>query len=207
MKKLRYFIDFIDRQQEWLNTMAAKGYRLSKTTRMGYEFTPCEPNRYHYVVQCVMEKSRTEVKEYRKYLEEMGYNHYPKNINIQFGYKAKLRYNGERLQLASNPGLLNHELLIIEVPKGEELEIFTTAKECYAYYKRLTNIFAVASVLIVLIACFGRTKFEWFGHTYLNEQFVILQFLLFLCALPTLFITFRMGKRAMKWKREMQVME
>lgn len=207
MKKIRYFLDFMDRQQAWLNAMAEKGYRLVKTTRMGYEFTECEPHKYHYVVQYVAEKSRAELKDYRLYLEEMGYVYYGKNINIQYGYKAKVRYNGERLQLASNPGVLNQELLIIEVPKNEELTLFTTARECYRYYLRITNVFILATLFLVAMAFFGSTKIEFFGHVYVHEQFWFLQIMLLIFCIPCLLIAIRMGRRTLKWRKEMQIRE
>lgn len=207
MKKIRYFIDFMDRQQAWLNEMAEKGYRLCGTTRLGYEFSDCTPGSYTYVVQYVAEKSLAQLNQYRAYLEEMGYVYYGKNINMQFGFKAKLRYTGKRLQLATNPGLLNQELLIIEVPKGEQLEVFTTAKECYEYYQMLRNVFLGATVFLLLMACLGRTKVELFGHVYVDEQFFILQALVLVLCIPCLVIAIRMAKRTRKWKKEMQIRE
>lgn len=207
MRKIRYFIDFMDDQQAWLNTMAEKGYRLCGTTRLGYEFEECTPDAYTYVVQYVAEKSLAQLQRYRSYLEEMGYVYYGKNINMQFGYKAKLRYNGKRLQLATNPGLLNQELLIIEVPKGETLEIFTTARECYEYYQTLRNVFVGATVCMLLMACFGSTKVEFFGNVYVDEQFFILQVLVLVLCIPCLVTAIRMAKRTKKWKKEMQIRE
>lgn len=207
MKKLRYFIDFINGQQNWLNKMAEKGYRLCGTSRVGYEFKECLPGAYTYIVQYVAEKSPKELREYRQYLEDLGYVHYAKNTSIQFGYKAKLRYNGKRLQLATNPGLLNKELLIIEVPKGEELELFTTAKENHSYYAILRNIFLLAAVLMIGLTMFGRTKVEVFGHILINEQILALQIVMGILVIPILLIALQMIRSTAHWKREMRIRE
>lgn len=37
-KVVRYFIDFLDGQQYYLNEMASKGFRLINTSKLLYEF-------------------------------------------------------------------------------------------------------------------------------------------------------------------------
>lgn len=207
MKKLRYFIDAIDGQQNWLNKMAQKGYRLTGTTRMGYEFTSCEAGAYHYVVQYVADKSLRELTEYRQYLEEMGYVYYAKNINLQFGVKAKLRYTGKALKLATNPGILNQELLLIEVPKQDELQLFTSAKELHDYYAMIRNGYILATIMILLIAFFGRTKLEFFGTVYMDQQFPLLQIVLCLFSIPFFVVSMKLICRTRKWKKEMHLYE
>lgn len=207
MKKIRYFVDVLDGQQRWLNAMANKGFRLVGTTRMGYEFEQCTPQAYTYIVQYVAEKSLKELKDYRQYLEDLGYVHYGKNVNMQFGPKAKVRYDGKRLSLATNPGVLNQELLIIEVPKGQELTLFTTAKEHYEYYAMLRNVYGITTIAFLFLAFFGSSKLELFGHTYLDQQFLFLQIPVFFVGLYTLCITCKLYRRTRAWKQKMTMYE
>lgn len=207
MKKIRYFIDALDGQERYLNQMAKKGYRLIKTTRMGYEFQPCEQDAYSYIVQYVAEKSLKELTEYRQYIEDLGFLYYGKNINMQYGAKARLRYTGKNLTLATNPGRLNQELLIIEIPKGQTLSLFTTAKEQYEYYAMLRNVYCVASIGLLLLALFGSTKLELFGHTYIDEQYLFIQIPALLIACYFLFHALKFIKRANEWKHKMIVFE
>lgn len=207
MRKYRYFIDFINHQENWLNKMAKKGYRLTGITRVSYDFEPCEFHDYTYVVQYVADKTREELSSYRSYLDDMNYVYYEKNMNIQNGYRAKIRYNGKRLHVATNPGLLNKELLIIEVPTGHTLDIFTTAYECYKYYAIIRNIFAAISVSLLFMTFFGRTKVEAFGHVYVNEQFLVVQLVCLCISIQFIISTIRFTYLTTYWRRESRIHE
>ena len=43
---IRYFFDFLDGQEKWLNQMANRGYRLKKCGVLTYTFDQCEPEEY-----------------------------------------------------------------------------------------------------------------------------------------------------------------
>ena len=80
----RYFFDFLDGQEKWLNSMAEQGYRLKKCGRMTYTFDECNPNEYEYAVEFIGDKSYFEGKDYRRYLEGLGFRTFTKNINLNF---------------------------------------------------------------------------------------------------------------------------
>lgn len=69
----RFFSVLMDTQENWLNQMAQKGYRLVKTGKMTYDFDECQPGEYQYAVEFVAQKSYKDEKEYRHFLEELGY--------------------------------------------------------------------------------------------------------------------------------------
>ncbi|MFA9379588.1 MAG: DUF2812 domain-containing protein [Acetanaerobacterium sp.] len=121
----RYFFDFLDGQEKWLNTMAGKGYRLRECGKMTYLFDECEPGEYEYAVEYVGDRSYSKAKGYRGYLEEMGLRTLTKNINLNFSYgKGRWRPYAKGLgQTASSPGGFNKELLIVE--KRKDAKPFT----------------------------------------------------------------------------------
>ena len=49
----RYFFDFLEGQERWLNEMASKGWRLVKCGQLYYEFEKCQENEYEYAVEFV----------------------------------------------------------------------------------------------------------------------------------------------------------
>lgn len=85
MKKCyRFFGGFLDTQEKWLNKMAHKGYRLINTGKIMYEFEECAPDEYQYCVEFVAHKSYKSEKEYRSFLEELGYKVFYKNANLNY---------------------------------------------------------------------------------------------------------------------------
>ncbi|MGC6176440.1 DUF2812 domain-containing protein [Lacrimispora sp. 38-1] len=97
-KIFRYFYDFVDGQEKWLNSMADSGYRLKKCGRVFYTFEECQLCEYEYAVEYVGNKAYSQTKDYRRYLEGMGFRTYTKSININFSYgKVKWRPYAEGL--------------------------------------------------------------------------------------------------------------
>lgn len=72
-KHYRFFGGFLDTQENWLNQMAQKGYRLIKAGKITYDFEECLPSEYQYAIEFVAQESYKSVKEYRSFLEELGY--------------------------------------------------------------------------------------------------------------------------------------
>lgn len=64
--------------------MADSGYRLVKTGKLIYEFQECEPSKYVYYVDFVGEKSYKKLEEYKLFLNDIGYNTFSKNINLNW---------------------------------------------------------------------------------------------------------------------------
>ncbi|MCL1632830.1 DUF2812 domain-containing protein [Sporolactobacillus sp. CPB3-1] len=62
----RMFWDY-EREEEWLNQMAAKGWALVHYFWARYEFEPCHPDAYIYRIE-LLSRKRTDLKS-RKYLQ------------------------------------------------------------------------------------------------------------------------------------------
>jgi hypothetical protein len=112
----RYFFDFLDAQEKWLNSMAESGYRLKKCGKITYTFDECKPNEYEYSIEFVGDQSHSKAMDYRKYLDGMGFRSFTKNINLNFSFgKVRWRPYAKGMgQIATSPGGFNKELLILE---------------------------------------------------------------------------------------------
>ena len=78
----RYFFNFMAGQEKWLNDMAAKGWRLIRCGQLSYHFERCTPGEYEYAVEFVADKSHAKSRDYKAFLESMGYKTFYKNVNV-----------------------------------------------------------------------------------------------------------------------------
>jgi glucan phosphoethanolaminetransferase (alkaline phosphatase superfamily) len=155
MKKcIRFFGGLISTQEKWLNKMAHNGYRLIKASKVSYEFEKCQPDAYQYVVEFVANKSYKSEKEYRSFLEDMGYTVFYKNINLNFsmGKVVWRPYGSGAGQISSNPGSYNKELFIVEKKNdGHSFSLHTTNSDKAAYYKPIRNSWLTLSILLIAL--------------------------------------------------------
>lgn len=147
----RYFFDFLDGQEKWLNSMAARGYRLKKCGKLSYTFEECMPNKYEYAIEFVGDKSYSKAREYRDFLESLGYRSFTKNINLNFSY-GKLRwrpYAKGMGQIAASPGGFNRELLILEKTRdGKPFDLHTDICDKLRIYRSVRRAYAWAVLLM-----------------------------------------------------------
>lgn len=170
MKKTcyRYFAGFITAQQNWLNRMAEKGWRLIKTGKMSYEFGPCTPGEVEYRVEFVGQMSWGKSKDYAAFLKGLGYEVFYKNINLNWSVgKVSWRPYGEKLgQVATTPGSYNHELLIVAKKRdGQPFELHTTYADRVYYWKVMRNACLSAGLLLGAMAgwLFYARRLQWPG--------------------------------------------
>lgn len=161
MKKIvfRYFIDFMDGQEQWLNRMANQGYRLAKCGKAWYVFETCQPGEYQYAVDFVADKGNKASRDYRAFIEGLGYRTFYKNINLNFSFgKMKWRPWAKGAgQLATTPGAFNKELLIIEKKNdGTPFEIHSDLQDQLSVYQTVRNacLWNTSIVLGLLIIAF-----------------------------------------------------
>ena len=75
MKKLFFVWDF-DKEEKWLNEMAAKGLCLVSTGCCKYEFEDCIPGEYKICLQLLEKSPRNpEMQKYIEFLEDTGVEH------------------------------------------------------------------------------------------------------------------------------------
>jgi hypothetical protein len=120
-KVYRYFLDATLGQEAWLNEMSKKGWRLISCGQLSYTFESCEPGAYEYAVEFVAHMSYTKSKDYKAFLESMGYRTLYKNINVGKKLGVNWRPWAEgRGQIATSPGSYQKELLIVEKKRDDK---------------------------------------------------------------------------------------
>jgi len=171
----RYFFDFIEGQEKWLNKMAKKGYRLKKCGKMVYVFESCRPDEYDYAVEFVADKSYVESKNYRQFLESMGFRTVTKNINLNFSFgKARWRPYAKGMgQVATSPGGFNKELLIVEKRDGKPFELHTDLEDLISNYRAFLNSYLWAAVCSIVLVAITFMPNE-FNHLLLLHIFRII---------------------------------
>lgn len=156
-KYYRYFGGLLNAQEKWLNKIAAQGYRLVKVGTMLYEFEPCDSRRFQYAVDFIGQENVKTVSDYKKFLEEMGYKVFSKNINVNYSL-GKVRWRPwakKGARIATNSTTFNKELLIIEKGSdGKPFELHTTYLDKLQYYTTIRNAWLWPFVLFILCAIF-----------------------------------------------------
>lgn len=157
-KVYRYFFDAVEGQERWLNQMAARGFRLVGTTRVCYEFESCAPSEYVYKLEFVADQSSEQRKAYQEFLEEMGYRTFCKNIKLNYSFgKIQWRpYAKGAGMLATSPGSINKELLILEKrADGKPIELHTASDDLLSYYRSIRNAYLYAALVMAVLVLLG----------------------------------------------------
>jgi len=161
--------------------MSEKGYRLVRTGKLIYEFEESVPGKHIYSVDFVAHKSNAELKAYKQFLEDIGYQVMTKNANLNWSVgKIRLRPYGDRFgKIATSPGNYNKEILIVQKENdGSPFELHTTVEDKISYYKSQRN----AYLSILLLSGF---LFFWNSFKVNVLTFIILAILV-LTAFPTM---------------------
>lgn len=135
--------------------MAGKGYRLVDAGKITYTFEKCQPNQFQYAVEFIAHHGLTSAREYRSFLQGIGYKVLYKNINLKFSIgKVKWRPYGKGVgQITTSPGTYNKELLIVEKPAdGKPFELHTSNADKATYYKPLRNAWLSTAVLLLVLS-------------------------------------------------------
>ena len=155
-KRYRYFWTLLAAQSHWLNRMADRGLRLSRTEKLLYEFQPCAPGQYRYCVEFVAHLSREKAEDYARFLEDCGYRTWFKNANLDWnvGKVVGRPWAEPGGRLASNATTYNRELLIVEKENdGKPFRLHTALEDQIRYRKaqRRPALFLLA-VMVPLAA-------------------------------------------------------
>ena len=106
-------------------------------------------------MEFVADKSYKSEKDYKSFLEDMGYKVLFKNANLNWSIgKVKWRLYGTGMgQISTNPGSYNKELLIVEKKNdGKPFDLYTSNKDKAVYYKKLRNVWLSLFVLLLLLS-------------------------------------------------------
>lgn len=178
----RFFGGFLDTQENWLNQMAHKGYRLVKTGKMSYKFEECQPGEYQYAIEFVAQRSYKNEKEYRAFLEELNYKVFYKNANLNFSVgKVKWRPYGSGMgQISTNPGSYNKELLIVEKKNDSKpFELYTNNLDKANYYKPLRKAWLTIVIMLLVFAVWN-----FIDQGLVSYEAIAFGVLASLCAIP-----------------------
>jgi hypothetical protein len=201
MKKCyRIFGGLLRTQEKWLNKMAHKGYRLIKTGKLSYEFTECRPDQYQYRIEFVAHKSYKEAKEYRAFLEDIGYTVFCKNVNLNFSiFKIRWRPYGYGMgQIATKPGSYNKELFIVEKENdGHPFALHTTNADLAAYYKPIRNAWLTTAFLFL-----GLSLWKYIVSKALAKEFIIFGVIGILLFIPVLYYQKEIHRYLLEGKTE-----
>lgn len=127
MNRIRVFMNPIEGREKYINQIASEGYRLVKSGSILHEFEKTNSD-YKYSVQYVGYMSNTERKKYSDFLKEMNLKVFTAPLNIgKFSLgNVKLRpYNSPKAMIATYPGMINKEILIIESDGNKEIPVFS----------------------------------------------------------------------------------
>lgn len=154
-KVFKIFINALESQENWLNSMVSDGWRLIGVKKSLYTFEDCKPGEYIYKIQFTADKSTQQLNQYKEYLEGQGITAFSQNLNIgkfAIGNKRWRPYgSGASSSFASMPGTMNSGLLIMEKKNdGSPYRLFTKPGEEIQYYSTIRSAFSIAALLLAL---------------------------------------------------------
>lgn len=202
---IRYFFDFLDGQENWLNQMAKRGYRLKKCGMLTYTFDQCKPEEYEYAVEFVGDKAYSKIKDYGVHLENMGFRTFSKNINLNYSYgKVRWRPYAKGMgQIATSPGGYNKELLILEKKRdGSPFNLYTNIQDKLDTYKQFRNAYLWATFMMLsltILTFIPDVSSMSISMTWAFRVILLIFSVLFM--IPTL----KYGRRVKKLKEESNI--
>lgn len=204
-KVFKYFFDSIAGQEKWLNKMSDKGFRLLQATKLMYEFQRCNPSEYEYRVEFVADKSYKELKEYIDFLGGMGLRCLTQNMNINYALgRIKWRPWAKGTgMIATSPGNINKELLIIEKKRDAgTFELHTGLDDLINYYRTIRNAYGYASIVTILLAALGSSSHDIFGLFAMLVKGAV-----FTLAVFFIFLTIRYSLMIHEYKEKRKIQE
>jgi hypothetical protein len=153
-KVYRYFLDATLGQEAWLNEMSGKGWRLISCGQLSYTFESYEPGTYEYAVEFVAHMSYAKSKDYKVFLESMGYRTFYKNINVgkKLGVKWRPWAEGGG-QITTSPGSYQKELLIVEKQKDDKpFMLHTDLSDQIETYRKISRPYYFNAAMFVTFA-------------------------------------------------------
>lgn len=158
-KVIRFFLNPLDGREKWLNKMADRGLRLMETSKWYYVFEECDPSAYQYRVEFAADKSRKELERYKAFLQDLNIRAMEKNLNYNYSFgKVRVRVLGrDSVTLATSPGNINSELLILEKRNdGKPFDIYTDHADRISYFRKIRNSFFTAAILFIVLLFWGQ---------------------------------------------------
>ena len=145
-----FWIWNFDKQEKWLNEMAAKGLALISVGFFRYEFEDCLPAEYKVRLEFLNNKPNIES------IEETGAEHIGTFKHLAYFRK---RTNEENFTLLSdNSSIINHMTRIIRfISLILALNLYISGYNLYLYFyfNNYTNLFGVGNLLVSVFGAIG----------------------------------------------------
>lgn len=174
MKRVFKFFISLEDQERWLNLMSAEGWRLVKVNLFTYTFKQNKPSDYVYKVKFVGDKTKEELNEYLKFLRQQQITFYRKGMNlgkISYGSIRWRPYGRKGGVIATSPGTINSEILILELENNnDQFNIYSDDENKNQYYLTVRNVYLLASLLLTLTFLLSTpTPGQMFNHYLLYQ--------------------------------------
>ena len=162
MNKIKIFLNPIEGREKYINSIASEGYRLVRSESIFHKFEKTNST-YKYAVQYIGYMNNKERKEYTKFLNDMDLKVFTAPLNIgkfSFG-NVKLRpYNSPKSMIATSPGMINKEIMIIESEGSKEIPVFSdmesknldiNRRKAPYYYLLFASVLLIALALLKIM--------------------------------------------------------
>ena len=154
--KLFWIWDF-DKEEKWLNEMAAKGLALTSVGFCRYEFEDCVPGEFKFCLEFLKNKfSKIENEKYIEFLEETGAEHI--GTFLRLGYFRKRAAEDNFKLFSDNTSRIKHLTRIIgfiALVLGVNFYVGCYNLFLYFYWQSPINIVGVVNLLITVFGMIG----------------------------------------------------
>lgn len=163
MKKIIYKLFWAwdyEKEEKWLNEMAAKGLCLSSVSFCRYEFESCTPGEYSFRLELLENlPNHPESQKYIEFLEETGVKHV--GTYMRWVYFRKNTSDGQfDIYSDINSRLLHLKRLItlLTIVSSANLLIGIYNIFCYFYFQSHANLCGIVNIILSLIIFMGIGK-------------------------------------------------
>ena len=173
IRKWFWVWDF-DKEERWLNEMAAKGLALVSTGWCRYEFEDCLPGEYSIRLELLKEKpSHPESIKYMEFLEETGVEHVGTFAN--WVYMRKKSADGEFRLFSDNDSRVRHLTRIIRLVgavTGVNLYIGFYNLSLLCFWGSGANLLGLINLALAALGLYGIAKLSRKRKMLKEEQIV-----------------------------------
>lgn len=175
MKKcVKFFFNPIEDRERFLNEQASKGFQLEESGSFVHKFSKANnDSSLHYSVQYIGNKNNKERQDYIDFVRNLNLKVFfvPMNIGkFAIGSVRFRPFNKGRSSVATAPGMINREIMIIESNGDNQIPIFTDHESRYQAFRerRIPYIYLALAALIFIILGVTQLQGSLFESTFVS---------------------------------------
>ena len=161
-----------DKEEHWLNEMAARGLSLVSVGWCRYEFEDCVPGEYSVRLELLKEKPmHPESVKYMEFLEETGAEHV--GSYMRWIYMRKKKADGEFQLFSDNESRIRHLTRCIQfVSAITGLNLYSGFYNLYLYFLwgNMVSLLGLINLVLSAICIYGIFKLWRKRHLLKVEQ-------------------------------------